>query len=185
MDERKLPPGLVYIPNFVDKELEKVLVHEIDSRKWDTTLARRTQHYGYKYRYDKNSKDLEAVPYPNFAKAISGYVFDETNVFDITPDQVIVNEYFPGQGISKHIDHTKFFGHAVASLSLLSGCNMIFSHKEHEPVSVWLEPRSLVILTGDVRYKWQHEIKANKTDTVNGKRIPRDRRISITFREKL
>jgi alkylated DNA repair dioxygenase AlkB len=42
------------------------------------------------------------------------------------PDQLIVNEYIPGQGIGDHVDHTKLFGQEVVSISLLSDVVMTF-----------------------------------------------------------
>lgn len=41
-------------------------------------------------------------------------------------DQLIVNEYEPGQGINPHIDNIKLFKSDIASLSLGSDCIMIF-----------------------------------------------------------
>jgi hypothetical protein len=38
---------------FISKEQEKELMAEINERKWNTSLKRRTQHYGYQYSYDK------------------------------------------------------------------------------------------------------------------------------------
>ena len=40
-------------------------------------------------------------------------------------DQVLVNEYLPGQGIALHLDYEPF-DRVVASLSLLSDCVMDF-----------------------------------------------------------
>ena len=92
-----------------------------------------------------------------------------------------MNEYEPGQGISKHVDCVPCFGNAIASLSLGSTCVMEFSRPEAK-VPVLLEPRSVVILQGDARYHWCHAIPARKNDTYAGRLIPRSRRISLTFR---
>jgi hypothetical protein len=48
--------------------------------------------------------------------------------------------------------------------------------------SVFLEPRSLVTLTGEVRYHWTHGIVGRKSDLYMGKKKLRGQRISITFR---
>ena len=37
-------------------------------------------------------------------------------------------------------------------------------------------------MSGDSRYKWKHEMRGLKTDTVDGKKIKRGVRTSITFR---
>ncbi|MDO8837790.1 MAG: hypothetical protein Q7V31_02600 [Parvibaculum sp.] len=48
-----------------------------------------------------------------------------------------------------------------------------------------LEPRALLILTGAARYDWTHETPARMADIVEGKKRPRGRRISMTFRNVL
>ena len=40
----------------------------------------------------------------------------------------------------------------------------------------------LLILSGEARYDWTHEIPAHKSDMINGARQPRTRRVSLTFR---
>lgn len=50
-------------------------------------------------------------------------------------------------------------------------------------VRVWIPPLSMYILTEDARYKWTHGITYDKFDSVYGDMIPRDERISITFRK--
>lgn len=48
--------------------------------------------------------------------------------------------------------------------------------------SVWLPPRSLLLLTGASRYDWTHAIAQRKTDLVDGEVRPRSTRTSLTFR---
>jgi alkylated DNA repair dioxygenase AlkB len=50
-------------------------------------------------------------------------------------------------------------------------------HKE-----IYVKPNSLYIMSGDSRYVWSHSMPVKKSDVVNGIKIKRDRRISITFR---
>lgn len=97
-------------------------------------------------------------------------------------DQVIVNEYEPGQGISPHVDCVPCFGPAVAAVSLGSACVMDFAHGEGARVPVRLAPASLCVMTGPARYEWRHGIAARKSDPGQGGRIPRGRRVSVTFR---
>lgn len=102
------------------------------------------------------------------------------------PDQIIINEYQSGQGISTHIDCVPCFSNTIASLSLGSPCVMDFAHSETgKKSSLLLEPRSLLVLSGDARYLWQHSIAGRKTDRFNGQTIQRTRRISLTFRKVL
>ena len=97
------------------------------------------------------------------------------------PSQAIINEYLPGQGISAHIDHPMLFHDPIVSLSLGSPCVMMFS-KEDLKIPVLLPQRSLVILSGDSRWKWKHCIPARKFDEFAGRKIVRNRRVSVTFR---
>ena len=105
----------------------------------------------------------------------------EEKLFKTMPDQVIINEYLPGQGITPHTDCIPCFGDVVCSLSLLSSCVMELT-KEETTMPILLEPRRLLVLSGSSRYDWKHGIAARKTDIYNDNKIIRKRRISITFR---
>jgi len=101
-------------------------------------------------------------------------------------DQVIVNEYLPGQGISAHVDCVPCFGPDVAAISLGSACTMDFTSLEGGvKAPVRLEPGSLCVMTGPARYEWRHAIAARKSDLTDAGRIPRGRRVSVTFRTVL
>eukprot|EP01147_Barroeca_monosierra_P000767 gene767-4056_t len=52
-------------------------------------------------------------------------------------------------------------------------------------VEVYLPARCLAIIAGEARYKWTHGIAARKTDSVAGIPIPRERRVSLTFRKAI
>jgi len=100
-------------------------------------------------------------------------------------DQLLVNEYEPGQGISAHVDHPKLFEEIVISISMGGSCTMVFENKEDgKKIDVFLEPRSMVALMDDFRYKWTHSIPARKSDKFGNKTIKREKRISLTFRKK-
>jgi alkylated DNA repair dioxygenase AlkB len=84
-------------------------------------------------------------------------------------DQLIINEYLPGQGISRHVDCVPCFGDTVASLSLGSTCEMKFEHvSSGKSGSMILAPRSMLVLSGEARYDWMHSIPSRKEDTVEG-----------------
>src|SRR5262249_22705703 len=108
----------------------------------------------------------------------------EQGLVPVRPDQVIVNEYLPGQGIANHIDCQPCFTDTIISLSLGSPCVMDFTHKQTQQViSLLLESRSLVVLQGEARYDWMHGIPARKSDRYGGMMILRERRVSLTFRK--
>jgi len=50
--------------------------------------------------------------------------------------------------------------------------------------SILLEPHSLLMLSGEARYSWSHEIPARQSDLIEGMRVTRGRRVSLTFRAK-
>ncbi|OJU73166.1 MAG: alpha-ketoglutarate-dependent dioxygenase AlkB [Alphaproteobacteria bacterium 40-19] len=172
-------PGLAYVPNYISSEYEEKLLKLIDIQQWNLDLKRRTQHYGYKYDYMARSVDasyyLGQMPY--WVDELCSKVHRDT-IFIDKPNQVIINEYLPGQGIAPHVDCVPCFGDAICSLGLASGC-MIDMTNGHVKKSIYFEPRSLLILKGDARYKWKHGIAARKSDN----RVKRQRRISLTFRQ--
>ena len=184
-DEFKIK-GLNYIPDFVSQTEHDFLLREIDKQPWLNELKRRVQHYGYKYDYKfhriNHSMRIAELPdwLQNFAERLK-----QKGFFTETPDQVIVNEYTPGQGITNHIDCPPCFSDTVASLSLGSQCVMNFTNKDDkdEIVPYLLDVRSIVVLKEDARYCWMHGIKLAKTDNYFGTKIQRGRRVSLTFRK--
>lgn len=175
--------GLLYQDDFLSAEEEKLIISEIDNTVWDTNLKRRVQHYGYMYDYKKKNidQDLKIDRLPDWLLALEskiGTIFNLENSFD----QVIINEYEPGQGISNHIDCVPCFEDVIISISLLSSCIMQFS-KDAEKYEILLQPRSILLLSGEARYHWKHGIKAVKNDKFQNITILRKRRISITFRK--
>lgn len=174
-------PGLSYIPDYLDASSEAALIQQIDAQPWITDLKRRVQHYGYRYDYRARdiTPDLKLGDIPAWL-APTCEELHRKGYFPRVPDQVIVNEYEPGQGIAPHVDVSSFDA-TIASLSLGSSCVMEFTQGETK-IPLLLEPRSLVILSGEARYRWKHSIPARKTDKHGGEVIPRGRRISLTFR---
>lgn len=178
-------PGLTYLPNFITPAQEAELVTMIDQQPWLSDLKRRVQHYGYKYDYQARNvtQSLALGPIPAWLEVYCEGLYEQ-GLFPAKPDQVIINEYQPGQGIASHIDCIPCFEGTIASLSLGSPCVMDFTHsKTNEKIAVLLEPRSLCILSGDARYVWKHGIAGRKTDKHQGIGFSRGRRISMTFRK--
>lgn len=176
--------GLRYIPAFITEEEATDLIDTIYSQPWLSDLKRRVQHYGYKYDYTAKtiSDDAYLGPLPDWLSALSQRLHSE-KIFATLPDQVIINEYLPGQGIAFHRDIVSCFGSVVASLTLGSAAIMRFRNVATEEESeALLEERSLVVMSDDARYEWQHSIPARKSDLVGGVEIPRGTRVSMTFR---
>lgn len=176
--------GLQYVPDYISVSRETSLVGVIDAQPWLSELKRRVQHYGYQYDYKARgiTQDLRIGAIPDWLAGLC----DDLRMqcyFKQVPDQVIINEYLPRQGITPHIDCIPCFGESIASLSVGSPCVMEFTHaKTGEKQQQLLEPRSLIVLSGESRYGWQHSIPQRKSDMWGGAKLIRGRRISLTFR---
>ena len=178
--------GLGYVKNYIAEYQHGWLLTEIDKHEWLTDLKRRVQHYGFKYDYKarKVNYDMRIGELPEWLKRLSQKLHKDEHTPEVA-DQVIVNEYLPGQGIASHIDCEPCFEDTIVSLSLGSGCIMDFTNKfdKSEKIPVWLEPRSLVVLRGEARHEWLHGIAARKSDEWDGQKHERQRRVSLTFRK--
>lgn len=185
MNEISRIQGLAYIPNFIDKLEVKNFIASINAESWLSDIKRRVQHYGYKYDYKARSIDYSMFlgQLPDWALPMAQKLCDEKYI-DTVPDQLIINEYKPGQGIANHIDCEPCFGGTVISISLGSSCVMDFINVQtKQKIQVMLESGSLVVLTGEARHKWTHGIAQRKTDNFNGIKTNRQLRISMTFRK--
>ncbi len=177
--------GAEYLPEFITRQEESALITAIDATNWITDLRRRVQHYGYRYNYTKRnlSADDKIGALPEWAAGLCDRLLAQ-GVFSQYPEQLIVNEYQPGQGIAAHTDRD-CFGEVLAGISLSSDCLMdIYPHPKDKNTSfaIALERRSLLAMRGASREQWLHGIRPNKSDTQNGHKIPRNRRLSLTFR---
>jgi alkylated DNA repair dioxygenase AlkB len=170
--------GLVYLPRFLDQSEEDRLIQAIEALPWDTTWQRRRQLYGGAY-----GKGDAAADIPAWGHELAKRIFD-AGLAREPFNHMLVNEYLPGQGIALHRDYQPF-GRTVASLSLVSAYVMDFHNpQENRKQSLLLEPRSLLVLSDEARYVWQHGIVPRKTDVWHGVRFTRARRLSVTFRAR-
>lgn len=170
--------GLMLIEEYITEIEENELIKYINSQEWNTELSRRVQHYGYKFPelYTMTSLII-GNEIPDILLPIIQRLNSELNR---NFDQIIVNEYKRGQGINQHIDKVDLFGDTIVSLSLGSRITMNFNVDDKEE-SLELKRRSLLILQDEARYLWRHSIKCKNNDND----LPRETRISITFRTKL
>ncbi len=185
-------PGLKLVRNFLTEAEEREIIAKIDTNDWSNELERRVQHYGWRYDYKSRQVDpsMHIGPLPDWANRVAQRLVDE-GYLGILPDQVIVNEYRENQGIAPHIDSESSFADGVAMISMWETWEMVFKKRRGgDKVTRKLERRSATILTGEARYGWTHAILKRKSDPGAVKpgnkkpsRIPRDRRISLTFRK--
>eukprot|EP00747_Dinoflagellata_sp_TGD_P167750 gnl/TRDRNA2_/TRDRNA2_192779_c0_seq1.p1 gnl/TRDRNA2_/TRDRNA2_192779_c0~~gnl/TRDRNA2_/TRDRNA2_192779_c0_seq1.p1 ORF type:complete len:303 (+),score=22.66 gnl/TRDRNA2_/TRDRNA2_192779_c0_seq1:1-909(+) len=184
-----LVPGLVYLRNFLTDAEASALQEEVDHGKWDDdNKSRRTQQFGYGFHW-RNRHDNALVALsgtqasmPHASQAPLRRLVCEGYLSQDKFDQCIVNDYFGGQGIKPHLDRD-FFGEEVVGFSLGSAVVMDFRcSKTSEVRALLLEPHSVLILTGDARWSWQHAITPAPTLLYRGERHARSRRTSLTFR---
>ena len=178
--------GVTYISDFLNEDDEKNIIEHIDRQQWITDLERRVQHYGFRYDYKKTSLDqnINVPKIPVWLNPMIRELVEECELIQ-PPNQLIVNEYQPGQGISEHIDATEIFGDTIIMISLGSSCIMDFTLEENKTKrkeSIFLERRSLLMIQKEARYKWKHSISKRKNDVWDNFPYKRDRRISLTFR---
>jgi alkylated DNA repair dioxygenase AlkB len=162
--------GLIVIPNYISQIQHDWLVQKIDSLPWSDVLKRRTQHYGWQYRYDRSllTHDRDYLgELPNWLIRLSSYLKEWLPICN----QVIINDYQKDQKIGKHIDHIHNFGNKIVTLSLCNSGILVF-RKADQKFEVILNPCDLLIMFDQFRYEWTHELKPVT-----------ERRISITFRQ--
>jgi alkylated DNA repair dioxygenase AlkB len=212
-NEADLVPGLSVIPEFILSTVEEDLLLFLENQPWRTDLARRTMHFGGTYcLMPSGTQDaIEPKPKPEIITAppippdfhdLMERFFKE-GIYNpgAPPEYCIVNEYKAAHGISAHVENFTF-GEPVCSLTLHDGDHMRFHELEaaHDgsvrsgksrlakrtgrKVDVWLPPRSLAVLRGDARYKWQHEIVRSRTGRLPCRPGEEWKRTSLTFRVK-
>ncbi|CAE7351528.1 ALKBH8 [Symbiodinium natans] len=182
-------PGLVYLPGFLTVAEEQELLAAIEAATWDgDNKSRRTQQYGYGFHWrHRHSNALVKLEPPRDAmpacsEAILERLVRDGHLASSAFDQCIVNDYTGGQGIKAHRDR-EFFGEAVVGFSLRDRAIMDFRCiRSGEVRAVLLEPRSVLILTKDARWSWQHAITPAPTLLWRGSTLPRGHRTSLTFR---
>ena len=178
-------PGFKLYRNFISEALEEELMEEIDSMPWVVDYDRRLQYYGYRNELEK-PYDLVKFPVsiPPKIYRLSEELVDQ-KILDAQPDQVIINEYDPGQGIRPHKDRN-YFDNQICGINLGSGCVMKFIRiKGGDVVDIEVPRRSIYVMQDEARYKWNHAIPPRKKDLIGGNRQHRERRLSITYRKVL
>jgi alkylated DNA repair dioxygenase AlkB len=159
------PPGLRYEPEFIDADEEHALLDAIrvlpfrEAEYRGYTAKRRIVSYGAGYDFDAN--ELRAAPpLPAFLHPLRARV---ARWIDVPPGQIthgLVTEYRPGTQLGWHRDVPDFA--TVVGISLGTPCRMRFRPYPPRPgqraFALELAPRSLYVLAGAARWKWQHGI---------------------------
>ncbi len=172
-----LPPGLIFLPEFLSVSEERDLLAFINTVEFRTfqmhgvTAKRRIKQFGWHYAFESYQlTPTDPIP-AEFASigarsaALAGIDAGEWG-------EVLVTEYAAGSGIGWHRDAPAFG--IVAGISIVGSCRMRFqtgAGASRVTSAIELPPRSIYLLTGEARVKWQHMIPPT-----------RELRYSITFR---
>lgn len=183
-------PGLLLQPNVLTDEVEASIIQELDSLLWSDELRRRTIHRGYRYPYGGGAL-TKTDPIEGYLLHLANFLAEhrvmgvDNQGSGIRPDQVIVNEYLTDQGIGAHTDRLDF-GPVIVAFSLGQDTNFVFrksgTTEHHE---IYVPHGSLMVMSGEARSGWTHEIPKRKTITTPSGKVKKGddyRRISITYR---
>ena len=192
------PPAMYYVPEFLTAEQEARYVAKIagNERAWVTLSNRRLQMYGG----TPSDKGMAATPLPGWLMEVVKQLRKHEYTTDAL-NHVLVNEYAPGQGIMAHEDGPLYTPH-FAIVSQQSALLLDFFRKGDEPLSerfetsVYLEPRSALIISEAAYTDYLHGIEARMDDELDparicnfrehfprGERVARQPRISMTIRQ--
>ncbi|KAJ2116563.1 hypothetical protein IW146_001430 [Coemansia sp. RSA 922] len=194
--------GLYYIADFISEQEEQdILAHiredeerEIStgggSDKWHRIQERYVKHYGHSFDYQTkhvgDAAKTASQQLPLWSQSFIERMSECIPAHAFEPDMLTIQRYPPGAGISFHVDSHTAFTDTLAVLSMGTPVQMDFRKPgAHKAVltSLDLEPRSLLLLTGEARYAWEHAIRIRRTDLVNGAIRERQERWSITIRK--
>ena len=174
-----LKHGLQIIEHYLSDEETHDMLRHIYNEKWDTSMSRRVQHYGYKYNYRERfvSPTSYLGPLPDWTQAIITRI---KPYFKTEPDQIIINEYKSWQGIGAHTD-APGFGPVIATLSLVDSWSMRFHNQNTNLQETHILPAgSLTLFSNTARYHATHEIIRGRVDPLTKR--ARQTRVSMTFR---
>jgi alkylated DNA repair dioxygenase AlkB len=163
-DRVSAPSGFRYQAGFLSPEEETALAG------WIETLPlkpfefrgylgnRRVLSFGFRYDYTRRAVDT-ASPVPGqLAPVIErGALWSGHGPGDFR--QVMVSEYAPGAPIGWHVDKPQFGD--VLGISLLAPAPLRLRRPAKggwERKTITLEPRSIYLMSGEVRKAWQHSI---------------------------
>lgn len=170
--------GLWYIENYLTKEeliqIKTALQSNVKLQPLGNAYSRKVAHYGYYYSYDRSGlREADEIPV-DFSKLVDADRINKlVEEFLITKpfEQLIINEYKPGQQIGYHTDHISQFGPIIICLTV--GQSVPIKFKFNSDVKILqIAEGSAYIMTGDSRYKWKHSLKNNS----------RENRYSLTYR---
>ena len=171
-----LPEGLLYQPDFLSEAEEADLVavfHKLPFQAFDFhgyTARRRVLEFGLEYDFTTR-KATPTQRLPEFLTPVRERAAQFAGINASALVEGMVTEYSPGAPIGWHRDAPQFG--TIIGISLAGTARMRFKpyKAEGKSVTLTLERRSIYLMHGPARWKFQHSIPAVK-----------ELRYSITFR---
>ena len=184
-----------FISNEFFSQEEEALVMSFsadENHQWLSEGHRTMLHC--RFRYNRESKEVEPsepTP-PEVIQAIGLRAFSAcAKVLPsslLCPNMWSVARYEPGSGLWSHVDVPQLGPYVLAG-SFGSGAEMVFEPRPlpgstlfEKRQKVFLQRRSLLLISGEARDKWKHQIPARDYGTVEKRLIPRDCRVYLVFR---
>lgn len=170
-------PGLRYEEEFVTAVEEQTLIEQINAQelapfrfqKW--TGKRLTATFGWLYDFESGSF-ARAERLPSFLLPFRERAANFAGLFESELEQALLIRYDAGAGIGWHRDRPLF--EHVVGISLGSPVPFAFRRRKEkgfDRVKIALKPRSIYLLSDEVRHDWEHGIDRHDAP-----------RWSITFR---
>ncbi|XP_016990994.1 alpha-ketoglutarate-dependent dioxygenase alkB homolog 7, mitochondrial [Drosophila rhopaloa] len=180
LERRQFQANMRVICDFVTEKEEQRLIREIEphisrlpyeSSHWDDAI------HGYReVERKKWTPHSRAVLDRVSREACGGHVLPFVHVLDLAEVGMV----------KPHVDSTRFCGHTIAGISLLSDCVMRLKRATKDTVGhsadVLLPRRSLYIMSHLARYEFTHEILVGEQSRFREYPVKRSRRISIICR---
>lgn len=164
------PEGFAYQPGFLSEQEESRLLDAIRNLTFEAfdfhgyTAKRRVVEYGLEY--DFGTRQATATqPFPEFLLPLLQRAAQFAGLRPETLVEGIVTEYSPGVPIGWHRDAPQFG--TIIGISLAGSARMRLkpyvarnqqSRGRSKPLSLILEPRSIYVMRGPARWRFQHSI---------------------------
>jgi alkylated DNA repair dioxygenase AlkB len=171
-----LPEGFLYQSDFLSEAEETELIrifHALPFQAFDFhgyTARRRVLEFGLEYDFTTR-RATPTQSLPEFLIPVRHRAAQFAGISAAALVEGMVTEYSPGAPIGWHRDAPQFG--TIIGISLAGMARMRFKpyKSEGKPVAITLERRSIYLMRGPARWKFQHSIPAVK-----------ELRYSITFR---
>ena len=186
--------GAFLAPDFFFEDGESLLTASAEDPEFDWSEKGQRRLIHHNHAYDPELKWVTAVDRhpPNFVAAMSLRAHESAVTHtqcSLPPANMwSLAEYEPGSGVKSHVDVAALDSYLLSG-SFGSGAEIVFEPSPFPNTGppkgkkrIFLQRRSLSLLTGDSRSRWKHLIPARDFDLVEKKKLPAKKRLSLLIR---